>query len=192
MRVASHRTVPDDRDPTEEHIYHRGAELNAVEDAALLGGLGATRGDDPAAVRIDQGDVAVVAGSDSPLIVQAVPWRRISAGETGDVNVRYPTFSTLGDQTWQQIISPTEFRFRDQHFLAVRAKLELLATAGLIRDDPVNIAAEHMFPECFTSSRGRIGGLTLASIPAVLIPASRCPIVTSRRESTWGNADRIR
>src|SRR5262249_752830 len=154
-------------------------------------------------IGIEQHDVGIEAGGQIPFGRQSVASRRIPRRQRRDAVQRQAPSAPLAEHAGQQVLRAAESRLRKPHVppaLAPALPTELAPPpppgawtppaqhAGSLTTQPPGRAS----PACHrysTSARERIGGFTLAYVPAgASTSSSRWPTVTSRRKSTFGNA----
>jgi hypothetical protein len=137
-----------DQAAAKESALHPAGERDALERRVALVGFGLGGADDEAFVRIDEGNVGVVAGRDVALGRKAEALRRIESSGAR------PCASTIGRacclrsarrradiRCRRNRLSPARYsRGRPSTISARRA-------AGVVADDPVNLAVEHGPPQ---------------------------------------------
>ena len=131
----------------EECAFHPAGEFDAFEGRIALMGFGFRGANHKFGMRIDENDVGVVAGRDVAFAEQAEPLRRVPAQKLGHVVVRHAAPAALAQHAGEQILGAAEARFRQPDIVRIVLGPFLLGrTAGVIADDPVDLAVEHGLP----------------------------------------------
>ena len=101
-------------------------------------------------LRVDQRQVGIEAHGDVALAVQAVALRRIPGEQFGHVVVGHAALRSSAHHAREQVLGAAEPGLRQPDvFRVVLVPLLLGGAAGVIADDPVDIAVEHGFPQGF-------------------------------------------
>ena len=137
-----------DQGAAQEGALHPTAELLPFKRRIALLGFRLGRVNHEALVRVDQRDVGVEARCDIALVEQAEPPRRVPGQKLGHAIVGHAALAALAHHAGEQILGAAESRLGEPDIARVVLRPLLLArTAGVIADDPINLAVEYGLPQ---------------------------------------------